>query len=125
MARRGTSESPRDVRVVLRVPLLRRWVSANKAVENEPTGNQGNEDDDDQHGADHQWRRVRGIPLQGPCPGQERAQISIQGSLASRVYYRRKRAEGNRHTQAVLALARRGVNVGFPPPGWLASGNGA
>jgi transposase len=29
----------------------------------------------------------------------------------SRVYYDRKRAEGKRHTQAVIALARRRVNV--------------
>jgi hypothetical protein len=37
--------------------------------------------------------------------------ISIQRSPASRAYYDRKRAEGRRHSQAVLALARRRVNV--------------
>jgi hypothetical protein len=39
------------------------------------------------------------------------AVISIQRSPASRAYYQRKRAEGKRHRQAVLALARRRVNV--------------
>jgi transposase len=39
------------------------------------------------------------------------ALISIQRSPSSRAYYERKRAEGKRHTQAVLALARRRVNV--------------
>jgi transposase len=39
------------------------------------------------------------------------ALISIQRSPASRAYYDRKRAEGKRHSQAVLALARRRVNV--------------
>jgi transposase len=39
------------------------------------------------------------------------ALISIQRCPASRAYYDRKRAEGKRHTQAVLALARRRVNV--------------
>lgn len=39
------------------------------------------------------------------------ALISIQRSPASRGYYQRKRAEGKRHRQAVLALARRRVNV--------------
>jgi hypothetical protein len=29
----------------------------------------------------------------------------------SRAFYERKRAEGKRHTQAVIALARRRVNV--------------
>jgi hypothetical protein len=29
----------------------------------------------------------------------------------SQAFYRRKRAEGKRHTQAVIALARRRVNV--------------
>lgn len=37
--------------------------------------------------------------------------ISIQHNPASRTYYDRKRAEGKRHNQAVLALARRRVNV--------------
>ena len=37
--------------------------------------------------------------------------ISIQHSPASKAYYNRKRAQGKRHTQAVLALARRRVNV--------------
>jgi transposase len=39
------------------------------------------------------------------------AMVSITCSEESRTYYDRKRAEGKRHTQAVLALARRRVNV--------------
>lgn len=39
------------------------------------------------------------------------ALISIQRSPASKAYYDRKRAAGKRHSQAVLALARRRVNV--------------
>ena len=39
------------------------------------------------------------------------ALISIQRSAASRGYYDRKRAEGKRHSQAVIALSRRRVNV--------------
>jgi hypothetical protein len=39
------------------------------------------------------------------------ALISIRCCPASRAYHDRKRAEGKRHTQAVLALARRRVNV--------------
>jgi transposase len=39
------------------------------------------------------------------------ALISIQRDPNSRSYYDRKRAEGKRHTQAVIALARRRVNV--------------
>lgn len=39
------------------------------------------------------------------------AMISIQRSLASKAFYDRKRSEGKRHNQAVLALARRRVNV--------------
>lgn len=39
------------------------------------------------------------------------ALISIRCCAESRVFYDRKRAEGKRHTQAVLALARRRVNV--------------
>jgi transposase len=39
------------------------------------------------------------------------AQISIQHDPQSRAYYRRKRDEGKRHHGAVLALARRRVNV--------------
>ena len=39
------------------------------------------------------------------------AMISIQHSPASRAFYNGKRAQGKRHTQAVLALARRRVNV--------------
>ena len=37
--------------------------------------------------------------------------ISIQRSPASKAFYDGKRAQGKRHTQAVLALARRSVNV--------------
>jgi transposase len=36
---------------------------------------------------------------------------SIRTNPASRTFYDRKRAEGKRHTQAVLALARRRLNV--------------
>lgn len=39
------------------------------------------------------------------------AQLSIRSSAESQTYYDRKRGEGKRHTQAVLALARRRVNV--------------
>jgi transposase len=39
------------------------------------------------------------------------ALISIQRSPASKAFYDRKRAEGKRHSQAVLSLARRRVNV--------------
>lgn len=39
------------------------------------------------------------------------ALISIRCCPESRRFYDRKRAEGKRHTQAVLALARRRVNV--------------
>src|SRR6478609_5401677 len=37
--------------------------------------------------------------------------IAIRTDTASRIYYDRKRAHGKRHTQAVLALARRRLNV--------------
>lgn len=39
------------------------------------------------------------------------ALFSIRSCDESRRFYERKRAEGKRHTQAVLALARRQVNV--------------
>lgn len=39
------------------------------------------------------------------------ALFSIRRCEESRRFYDRKRAEGKRHTQAVLALARRRVNV--------------
>ena len=39
------------------------------------------------------------------------AHIAIRSDPASRAYYNRKRTEGKRHTQAVLALARRRLNV--------------
>jgi transposase len=39
------------------------------------------------------------------------AQIAIRTDPSSRIYYDRKRAEGKTHTQAVLALARRRLNV--------------
>ncbi|WP_414018097.1 IS110 family transposase [Mycobacterium heckeshornense] len=39
------------------------------------------------------------------------AQIAIRTDAASRTYYDRKRSEGKTHTQAVLALARRRLNV--------------
>ena len=37
--------------------------------------------------------------------------ISIRTCPESKTFYDRKRAEGKKHTQAVLALARRRVNV--------------
>lgn len=37
--------------------------------------------------------------------------ISIRTCPESRMFYERKRAEGKKHVQAVLALARRRVNV--------------
>jgi transposase len=36
---------------------------------------------------------------------------SLRSSPQSRAFYDRKRAEGKRHTQALIALARRRVNV--------------
>jgi transposase len=36
---------------------------------------------------------------------------SLRGAPESRAFYERKRAEGKRHTQALIALARRRVNV--------------
>src|SRR5271166_1345542 len=39
------------------------------------------------------------------------AHIATRTDAASRTYYDRKRTEGKRHTQAVLALARRRLNV--------------
>ena len=39
------------------------------------------------------------------------ALASIRSDAASRIYYNRKRTEGKTHTQAVLALARRRLNV--------------
>ena len=39
------------------------------------------------------------------------AQSAIRTDPASRVYYDRKRAEGKTHTQAIIALARRRLNV--------------
>lgn len=39
------------------------------------------------------------------------AQTAIRADAASRIYYDRKRSEGKTHTQAILALARRRLNV--------------
>jgi transposase len=39
------------------------------------------------------------------------AQTAIRADTASRTYYNRKRSEGKTHTQAILALARRRLNV--------------
>jgi transposase len=36
---------------------------------------------------------------------------SLRSAPESRAFYERKRAEGKRHTQALIALARRRVNV--------------
>jgi hypothetical protein len=41
--------------------------------------------------------------------------IAINLDGPSRDFYRRKRAEGKRHTQAVIALARRLVDVIWAP----------
>ena len=41
------------------------------------------------------------------------AMVSIRSDPASATYYRRKRDEGKRHTQAVIALARRRTDVLF------------
>ena len=43
------------------------------------------------------------------------ALVSITCNPQSRAFYNRKRAEGKKHTQAVLALARRRVNVLWAP----------
>jgi hypothetical protein len=39
------------------------------------------------------------------------ALMSVRHDPNSRTFYDRKRAEGKRHTQAVIALARRRINV--------------
>ncbi|MFE7530756.1 IS110 family transposase, partial [Kitasatospora sp. NPDC057542] len=56
----------------------------------------------------HRSRRYhRGLQ----CVFYTSALISIRSCEASRRFYERKRAEGKRRTRAVLALARRRVNV--------------
>ena len=56
----------------------------------------------------HRPRRFNRRLLRASCLA---AQLSIRHDPASKHYYDRKRAEGKRHTQAVLALARRRNNV--------------
>ena len=71
------------------------------------------------------WRRCREIRAESVeiCAGRAdmtagccapsicRRNRSIRHTAQSQVFYDRKRAEGKRHTQAVLALARRRLNV--------------
>ncbi|GFG53364.1 IS110 family transposase [Mycolicibacterium agri] len=70
------------------------------------------------------WPRYREIPARQRQPQTPRrydrrllracylsAQIAIRTDPASRTYYDRKRSEGKTHTQAILALARRRLNV--------------
>jgi len=56
----------------------------------------------------HRPRRFNRRLLRASCLA---AQLSIRHDPASKHHYDRKRAEGKRHTQAVLALARRRNNV--------------
>jgi hypothetical protein len=45
------------------------------------------------------------------CVFYQSAFASLRSLPQSRAFYDRKRAEGKRHTQALIALARRRVNV--------------
>jgi transposase len=56
-------------------------------------------------------RRMRGGNKTLKRVFYQSAFASLRASPASRVFYDRKRAEGKRHTQALIALARRRVNV--------------
>jgi transposase len=56
-------------------------------------------------------RRMRGGNKTLKRVFYQAAFASLRGSQESRVFYDRKRAEGKRHTQALIALARRRVNV--------------
>ena len=56
-------------------------------------------------------RRMRGGNKTLKRVFYQSAFASLRGCAESRAYYDRKRAEGKRHTQALIALARRRVNV--------------
>jgi transposase len=56
-------------------------------------------------------RRMRGGNKTLKRVFYQAAFASLRGSTESRVFYDRKRAEGKRHKQALIALARRRVNV--------------
>jgi transposase len=56
-------------------------------------------------------RRMRGGNKTLKRVFYQSAFASLRSSLESRAFYERKRAEGKRHTQALIALARRRVNV--------------
>jgi transposase len=56
-------------------------------------------------------RRMRGGNKTLKRVFYQAAFASLRGSQESRVFYERKRAEGKRHKQALIALARRRVNV--------------
>ncbi len=56
-------------------------------------------------------RRMRGGNKTLKRVFYQSAFASLRGSPESRAFYDRKRAEGKRHTQALVALARRRVNV--------------
>ena len=56
-------------------------------------------------------RRMRGGNKTLKRVFYQSAFASLRGSPESRAFYDRKRAEGKRHTQALIALARRRVNV--------------
>jgi transposase len=56
-------------------------------------------------------RRMRGGNKTLKRVFYQSAFASLRGSAESRAFYDRKRAEGKRHTQALIALARRRVNV--------------
>jgi transposase len=56
-------------------------------------------------------RRMRGGNKTLKRVFYQSAFASLRGSAESRAFYERKRAEGKRHTQALIALARRRVNV--------------
>jgi transposase len=56
-------------------------------------------------------RRMRGANKVLKRIFYQSAFASLRNALESRAFYDRKRAEGKRHTQALVALARRRVNV--------------
>jgi transposase len=56
-------------------------------------------------------RRMRGGNKTLKRVFYQSAFASLRASPQSRAFYDRKRAEGKRHTQALIALARRRVNV--------------
>ena len=58
-------------------------------------------------------RRMRGgnTRFSSESSTSRRSPASLRSAPESGVFYERKRAEGKRHTQALIALARRRVNV--------------